>query len=198
MYYYTHNINDFLSSTTALSNSEMFTYLRLLWLNYERQQPFDGDVERLCLRHRLEADDVTKVLKIYFQQDENGFYYNARVMAEVGKVMKTQANKAQKCSDAGKIGARARWDKAVLEAEFEKFWKAYPKKQNKVRALKAWIKHRPDLKVCLEALKHHVKSDQWQKNDGTFIPHASTWINGNQWEDEVASSINNDYLKGVK
>ena len=197
MYYYTHNINDFLSSTTGLSNSEMFTYLRLLWLNYEKQEAFDGDVERLCLRHRLEPDDVAKVLKIYFHQDENGLYYNARVMMEIGKVLKTQANKAQRCSDAGKIGARARWDKAVLEAEFEKFWGAYPKKINKARALKAWIKQRPDLKVCLEALKHHAKSDQWKKDGGTFIPHASTWLNGEQWEDSVQLEVN-DYNKGVK
>lgn len=197
MYYYTHNINDFLSSTTALNNSEMFTYLRLLWLNYEKQEPFDGDVERLCLRLRLEPDEVTKVLKIYFHQDENGSYYNARVMMEVGKVMRTQVNKSQKCSDAGKVGAQTRWKRAALEAEFDKFWAQYPKKQNKARALKAWIKQKPDLKICLTALKQHMRSDQWQNEGGTFIPHASTWINGEQWEDELPSKVD-DYNLGVK
>ena len=197
MYYYTHNINDFLSSTTALSNSEMFTYLRLLWLNYEKQEAFDGDVERLCLRHRLEPDDVTKVLKIYFEQDENGLYYNARVMYEVEKVMKTQAYKSQKCSEAGKIGMSVRWTKEVLERDFNKFWEAYPKKQNKARSFKAWVKQKPDLKVCLEALKQHKKSDQWQKQNGQFIPYASTWLNGEQWND-VLGSKDNDYMKGVK
>ena len=28
-------------------------------------------------------------------------------------------------------------------------------------------------------------SADWTKDDGQFIPHASTWLNGKRWEDEL-------------
>jgi hypothetical protein len=28
------------------------------------------------------------------------------------------------------------------------------------------------------------QSAQWQRDDGQFIPHPSTWLNGRRWEDE--------------
>lgn len=72
-------------------------------------------------------------------------------------------------------------------ALFEQFWSAYPRKQNKDRARRAWKKLRPDMALCQamsDALERDRRSEQWRKNNGEFIPHPSSWLNGRRWEDE--------------
>lgn len=70
---------------------------------------------------------------------------------------------------------------------FEAFWKVYPRKDGKQRARDAWNKLRPDEETCnamREGLNRAKKSRQWTKDNGEFIPHAATWINGRMWQDE--------------
>jgi len=71
---------------------------------------------------------------------------------------------------------------------FQAFWSAYPRKTAKANALKAFEKLNPDgdlMKMMLGALSRWSKSEQWIKDNGQFIPHASTWLNGRRWEDEL-------------
>ena len=72
-------------------------------------------------------------------------------------------------------------------ALFEEFWKSYPRKEGKQKARSAFEKVDVDLDVLLTALEQHKKSAQWTKNGGEFIPHASTWLNGRRWEDQMAA-----------
>ena len=74
---------------------------------------------------------------------------------------------------------------------FEAFWKIYPRKDNKQAALKAWCKLKPDRQLCgrmAAALERDKHSRQWCKDDGEFIPHASTWINQRRWENQGVDS----------
>lgn len=67
---------------------------------------------------------------------------------------------------------------------FPKFWAAYPVKKGKADALKKW-----KLKGCdamADQIIAHVRrmereDDDWLRG---FIPHGSTYINGERWEDE--------------
>jgi len=34
-------------------------------------------------------------------------------------------------------------------------------------------------------LSRWSKSEQWTKDNGQYIPHAATWLNGRRWEDEL-------------
>lgn len=71
---------------------------------------------------------------------------------------------------------------------FESFWEAYPKKINKPNALKAFLKVNPDealLAAMLAAIATQKASEQWQRDDGRFIPYPATWLNGRRWEDET-------------
>ena len=72
------------------------------------------------------------------------------------------------------------------ESLFDIFWKAYPKKQNKEYARKCFAKTK-DIKDnfdwIMKSLSLFQTSKEWLKNDGEFIPHASTWLNGKRWED---------------
>lgn len=70
---------------------------------------------------------------------------------------------------------------------FENFWKLYPRRVNRQQALKAWNKLKPDdqLQATIHAaIKRQSRTEQWIKDSGKFIPHASTWLNGCRWEDE--------------
>ena len=76
------------------------------------------------------------------------------------------------------------------EAEFAVFWLAYPKKQDKQNALKAWKKLNPDAETqrkMILAIQAQRASPQWQKDGGQFIPMPSTWLNGRRWEDQPTS-----------
>ena len=193
MHYFKFNISDYYGSTGGLTPTQSYIYMKLICMYYEKEEPLHLDVEIFAGRNAVSKEDVDLVLRYYFQQESDGTYFHARIEKELAKMKRSGAVQSQ----AGKIGAQIRWDKAVLEKEFEKFWDVYPKKINKARALKAWIKQRPDLKVCLEALKTSIKSEEWVRDDGRFIPHASTWINGERWDDLIQSKVN-DYNKGVK
>ena len=74
------------------------------------------------------------------------------------------------------------------QKEFDQFWKAYPRKNAKLDAMKAWKqtkKVRPALPIVLAAIVHQKASREWLKQDGTFIPYPATWLRAGQWDDEV-------------
>ena len=69
---------------------------------------------------------------------------------------------------------------------FGMFWLSYPKKIAKEGARKAWKKINLDLfDTIMNALEQHKKSAQWLKDDGQYVPNASTWLNNKRWEDEI-------------
>ena len=70
-------------------------------------------------------------------------------------------------------------------AEFEKFWSVYPRKEGEQKARAAFEKVTVSLDILLSALESQKKSSQWTKDNGQFIPHAATWLNGKRWEDQM-------------
>ena len=71
---------------------------------------------------------------------------------------------------------------------FDEFWKEYPRKTAKKKAKERFVKifsgkNPPELKTLLEALENHKRSKQWSQDK--IIPHASTWLNQERWEDEM-------------
>jgi hypothetical protein len=81
--------------------------------------------------------------------------------------------------------------KEEYSSAFEVFWKAYPRKVNKQAAEKAFNKLKPNedlFKAIMAGLENHKKSNQWTRDNGQYIPHASTWLNGKRWEDELEAA----------
>ena len=76
---------------------------------------------------------------------------------------------------------------------FEAFWKAYPRKTNKGFARTVFAKINPDrelfAKIMAAVEKHKAK---WE--DPKFIPHPSTWLNGERWEDQDDTQVNQDWM----
>lgn len=78
-----------------------------------------------------------------------------------------------------------------VEDGFDQFWKLYPKKKGRKDALKAWNKLKPDADlqvVMITALAKHCASLDWIKSNGQYIPNASTWLNGERWQDELPAA----------
>jgi len=76
---------------------------------------------------------------------------------------------------------------------FESFWAAYPRKVNRKGAQKAWQRLSPTQRLfdtIMAAVAKQEQLDSWLKDNGKFIPHASTWLNNARWEDEIAADPN--------
>jgi hypothetical protein len=71
---------------------------------------------------------------------------------------------------------------------FIRFWDAYPRHVKKDDAARAFAKICPDeelLDRILKAVALQCRSEDWQKNDGKYIPYPASWLNGKRWEDEL-------------
>ncbi len=77
-------------------------------------------------------------------------------------------------------------DKSRVEIDdgFVLFWNNYPKKVGKGKAEAAWKKHTPNIDDVLKTLDWQKQSKEWFKENGAFIPHPTTYINGKRWLDE--------------
>ena len=95
---------------------------------------------------------------------------------------------ADKCPPKIEIKDRDRTkDIYNINAHFEQFWKAYPKKVSKQKCLKWFQSNKPNeqlLKTMLEQLERFKQTKDWQKNNGQFIPYPDTWLRNRRWEDE--------------
>ena len=86
----------------------------------------------------------------------------------------------------GKGTGRGSTRDALSDEQFEVFWKLYPKKASKKDALKAWKKIDAELfDHIIDSLGTHRVCEQWVKDEGKFIPHAASWLNGEKFNDEV-------------
>jgi hypothetical protein len=69
---------------------------------------------------------------------------------------------------------------------FENFWSQYPRKIGKLTAKRSWEKlSQENQQKALEAIVEHRKYWVAKGTDWEFIPHASTWINQERFEDEL-------------
>ena len=69
---------------------------------------------------------------------------------------------------------------------FENFWSQYPKKVGKLTAKRSWEKlSQENQQKALEAIVEHRKYWSAKGTDWEFIPHASTWLNQERFEDEL-------------
>jgi hypothetical protein len=82
--------------------------------------------------------------------------------------------------------AASRTLSADAERAFDEFWDAYAHKVGKGQALTAWKKARAKVEhvVLVRAAMEHADWHRRAQTEARFIPHASTWLNGERWSDE--------------
>ena len=88
----------------------------------------------------------------------------------------------------GVRGRAAIDEKTIREREmnsrFDEFWAAYPRKEGKIPAEKAFRKLAPTERVfqaMMAGLARDKASLQWRTNGGAYIPHPTTWLNQRRW-----------------
>lgn len=73
-----------------------------------------------------------------------------------------------------------------MDDAFEQFWSAYPRREAKKDARRAW--HQVDgdahLVAILAALRWQCASEQWTKAGGQYVPLPASYLRGERWEDE--------------
>ena len=76
---------------------------------------------------------------------------------------------------------------------FAEFWAEYPRREGRTKAAESWVKRglASDSAMrerVMDVLAKHRISPQWTKDNGQFIPHASTWLNQERYLDDVRPS----------
>jgi hypothetical protein len=72
--------------------------------------------------------------------------------------------------------------------DFERLWKQHPRKVNKVEARKAWkqqdeAKVLPPIGSLLAAHLRAIEEENWSDDRMQFIPHLSSWLRAQRWND---------------
>lgn len=208
MNYYPFHLGDYATHTAHLEPMEDLAYRRMLDLYYRTEFPLPDETEEIARLIRMKGHEeaIDQILCEFFESTENGWFH-ARCDAEIKK-MQDKQNKA-KASAQASVNARSanaqrtlnkRRTKAELptptptpnnpptpKGEFERFWKAYPRKVGKDAAQKAFDKRRPTAALVddmVAAIERQCRSDAWTKDGGQFIPHPTTWLNQGRWNDE--------------
>ncbi|KKN79628.1 hypothetical protein LCGC14_0338320 [marine sediment metagenome] len=66
---------------------------------------------------------------------------------------------------------------------FDRFWKVYPRKVGKDKAIEKWSKAAgASIEIILSAVENQKQTDQWRRG---VIPNPATWLNQKRWEDEL-------------
>lgn len=76
---------------------------------------------------------------------------------------------------------------ATNDPLFDRFWKAYPRKEGKPKAQKTFgkLKVTPELlQDIMSELNRQAKAKDWKHINTKYIPLAQTWLNRRDWEEE--------------
>lgn len=116
---------------------------------------------------------------------------NTEIEKEKDREIELETEEETELKALSPIGDAAERNKAEVisyeEIAFNEFWSAYPKKVNKKGCYKSFckIKHlKEEMPLIMSALERFKASKGWQKDNGQFIPHPTTWINQERWKDE--------------
>lgn len=96
-------------------------------------------------------------------------------------------NKRKEQSPQSPPGGAGEKEKIHDPEAFEAFWKLYPKKKDKAKAIREWNKLKADRKLMREmsaALRVQMASEEWQRDNGRAVPYPCRWLSHRRWEDE--------------
>jgi len=85
----------------------------------------------------------------------------------------------------------------ILKYKFDEFWDLYPRKKSKGISKKKFVQkinesENPEkaFQIIMKALSDIVNYE-WKNKDPQYIPHASTWLNQERWNDEIEMGKSN-------
>ena len=144
-----------------------------------------------CLKNRIESAELGKqgALKRWNNSPPN----SPPNSISKDKISKDKINIISPLGE-GKKNEKKK-NNELLESQFAEFWCEYPKKTAKAYAKQVYLKIAPSRELhakMLDAIKSQKNGKQWR--DAQYIPNASTWLNREQWNDEI-EPINAKYMQ---
>lgn len=180
---------------------EDLAYRRLIDAYYLSEKPFIGSPADIAKEIGMTSqnEEVFYILKKFFEQNEDGSWFNKRCDEEIAKYHEKQEQAVR----AGKASAEKRFNgrstsvqltnnqepitnkhiKPIASVGFDDFWNTYDKKVGKPNAQKEWFKANIDnilLKTVLEQAKKYA-----QTTEKKFRKDPERWIKYRGWEDEI-------------
>jgi DNA-binding transcriptional regulator YhcF (GntR family) len=162
--------------------------------------------------HRSKVDRILKLFENEHQIEQQMFN-KCRIISilnwakyQVGEqqnepqVSSKRAASEQQVSTINKDKKDKKEKNSTYSEEFLLFYAAYPKHEAKADAFRAWSQmngSRPPLETLLSIIEKYKRSDQWQKENGKYIPLPATWLRGRRWEDEFLTKPTKDILGGL-
>ena len=148
------------------------------------------------LYHPVLTEHVLEMLGRKGREAQRKADYRARLKAQAVPQMShgTDARQARPSGGSDDTGTGTGTDNKKTFASpdgFAAFWDLYPKKRSKANAVKAWLKLKPDAALTsrIEAGLERAKGrEDWQREDGKFIPYPASWLSARGWEDEDAAA----------
>lgn len=104
--------------------------------------------------------------------------------------------KTQKSQDKDKDKDKDSHPYNPPQGGFDRFWNEYPRKVGKEKAKTSWKKIADDpelVETIIESVRQHKRTDQWNRDNGEYIPYPATFLNQHRWEDEVTT--NDKYIQ---
>lgn len=197
---------------------EDLAYRRMLDLYYRTEKPLPKSVEDISrlIRLREFGAAIRDVLNEFFDLTDAGWSH-ARCDAEIAKMHDKQAKaraSAQASVNARSANAQRTLSERSTKAElptptptpkikpphppeggaFARFWEAWPKHPRKVARPQCERKWRSTgceamADQILSALEAAKRSEDWRKDDGSFIPAPLVWLNQARWEAPTSAPV---------
>lgn len=82
------------------------------------------------------------------------------------------------------------------DPSFQAFWEKYPRKIAGAKAYKTWHSKKCGNGIFQEVMTALEKmvDGPWADKDKKFIPHPTTWLNQERWEDEIESAGDDPWI----
>ena len=152
----------------------------MLWLlaSEEKDGEFDGRPERLAFRLRQPVDEIREALKPLIVK---GFVCDASAALSECYLDATPETETETEVETDSV----RKASPTAPSRFDSFWSDYPIKREKKKARDIWRRKKLDsiADTIIDDVRMRKAGDKhWL--DG-FIPHPTTYLNGERWDDEV-------------
>lgn len=208
---YYHHIGDFNQATRHLDRTERSIYRDLIELYYDKERPLCNNADDLARKilARGEEVKVQLVLEEFFKLDQQAdppVWRHARCDAEIEKYQ-SKASSARRANEARWASDDRSDDRSDVASDnssdyesqpvtsisnhkpdnkhpFDEFWAVYPRKDNKKRAESAWRR----LSKKKQEIAMRDCQTRYVNTERQFIPHASTYLNQERWEDEISQA----------
>lgn len=201
--------SDFLTGTMFMDDEQVGKYIRLLCSQHQHGHIAEKDMMKICktydedifekfvkdedgkyYQHRLE-DEIEKRLKYTNSRRLNGIR-GGRPLKPYENHMVTMCepyeNHSENENDNNKIDREYEGKTEDSACSFAVFYKKYPRHIARQDAEKAYSKIKMTAALfvtIMTKLDCWIKSEEWTREKGRFIPYPATWINGKRWEDEL-------------